>query len=95
VYEFGGQSGEEVVEWLLIDDGLSSRKRRKTLLDPVFQYIGIGCCLHSTHEVITVIVLAEEVTSLVAPGKEGFYIRRQPLKQEEIKKIVNKTVKKN
>lgn len=48
VCEFGGHSGQEVVEWLLIDDGLSSRKRRKTLLDPSFHYIGIASSLHSS-----------------------------------------------
>lgn len=64
------------MEWLLIDDGLASRKRRKTLLDPAFQYIGIGCSLHSKHEVVTVIILAEEVVSLVAPGREGYYMKR-------------------
>jgi uncharacterized protein YkwD len=53
-----------VVEWLLIDDGLSSRKRRLTLLNPVFNYIGIGCCLHKVHGFVTVIVLAEDVVSL-------------------------------
>ena len=61
VTEFGGESGEEITEWLLIDDGLTSRKRRRTLLDPEFQYIGIGSYMHETHGVVTVIILAEDV----------------------------------
>jgi uncharacterized protein YkwD len=64
VYEFGGSSGEEIVEWLLIDDGLASRKRRNTILNPAFQCIGIGTSLHSTYGVVTVLVLAENVISL-------------------------------
>lgn len=64
LYDFGGESGEEIVEWLLIDDGLASRKRRNILLNPQFQYIGIGTSLHNVHGVITVIVLAEDVISL-------------------------------
>jgi len=52
------------VEWLLMDDDLASRKRRLTLLDPKFNYIGIGSRLHKEHGIVTVIVLAEEATSL-------------------------------
>lgn len=58
VTEFGGESGEQVVEWLLIDDGLTSRKRRLTLLDPAFKYVGVGSYMHETYDVVTVIVLA-------------------------------------
>ena len=29
-----------------IDDGLISRKRRKTLLDPIYNYVGIGSSYH-------------------------------------------------
>lgn len=58
VIELGGMSGEEVVEWLLIDDGLASRKRRHTLLDPGFHYIGVGSYMHETYDVVTVIILA-------------------------------------
>lgn len=47
VCEFGAESGDEIVQWLLIDDGLTSRKRRNTLLNPIFKYVGIGTALHS------------------------------------------------
>lgn len=79
VTDFGSESGEEVVEWLLIDDGLASRKRRSTLLDPTFHYIGIGTAMHETQGAVTVIVLAEDVVSLVAPGKDGYYYKREPV----------------
>lgn len=62
--EFGGADGEEIVQWLLIDDGLASRKRRRTLLDPAFQYIGIGTALHEAYGVVTVVIVAEDVVSL-------------------------------
>ena len=65
------------------------------MLDPTFQYIGIATCLHETQEVVTVILLAEDVTSLVAPGNDGRYIKRQPLKQEHLSTIVTMSMKKN
>ena len=49
------------MEWLLIDDGLASRKRRSTLLNPEFRYVGIGSYMHEIHGVVTVIILAEDV----------------------------------
>ena len=49
---------------MLTDDGLASRKRRNTVLNPVFRYVGIGTALHGVYGVVTVIVLAEEVISL-------------------------------
>lgn len=61
---------------MLIDDGLASRKRRNMLLDPVFKYIGIGCCYHKKNEACTVIIMAEDITSLVAPDKSGQYRKR-------------------
>lgn len=64
VCEFGAESGDEIVRWLLIDDGLTSRKRRNTLLNPAFKYAGIGTALHSQFGVVTVIILAEDVISL-------------------------------
>lgn len=64
VCEFGAESGDEIVRWLLVDDGLTSRKRRNTLLNPIFKYVGIGTVLHSQYGVVTVIVLAEDVISL-------------------------------
>jgi hypothetical protein len=77
-----------VVEWLLIDDGLASRKRRSLLLDPEFQFIGIGSCIHESQGVVTVIVLAEDVTSLVAQGKDGYFYKRELTHQNELNKIV-------
>jgi uncharacterized protein YkwD len=64
------------LESLLIDDGLVSRKRRRTLLDPVYNYIGVGTSFHDKYGIVTVIILAEDVISLVTPGDEGNYIRR-------------------
>lgn len=41
-----------------------SRKRRNTLMDPIFKYIGIGTSYHESHEACTVIILAEDIISL-------------------------------
>lgn len=68
VCEFGAESGDEIVRWLLVDDGLTSRKRRNTILNPTFKYVGIGTALHSQYGVVTVIILAEDVISL---GKQS------------------------
>ncbi len=62
--DFGGESAEETIESILIDDGLGSRKRRSTIFDPIYQYIGIGTALHSTYGTVTVVVLAEDTASL-------------------------------
>lgn len=64
------------MECLLIDDGLTSRKRRKTLLDPIYNYVGIGTSYHEKYGTVTVIILAEDVISLVMPGDEGNYFKR-------------------
>ena len=64
VMDFGCSTAEEVIEWLLIDDGLASRKRRNTLLDPDFRFVGIGTNFHRVHGFVTVIILAEDFNSL-------------------------------
>jgi hypothetical protein len=65
-----------VVEWLLIDDGLSSRKL--ILLKPTFNYPGIWFFPHKFHGFVTVIVLAEGMGilgKLLALGSERHYIK--------------------
>lgn len=52
----------------MIDDGLVSRKRRKTLLDPIYNYVGIGTSFHEKYGTVSVLILAEDVISLVSPG---------------------------
>lgn len=49
VYEFGGRTPNEILEELLIDDGLASRKRRNTLMDPIYNYIGIASSYHESN----------------------------------------------
>jgi uncharacterized protein YkwD len=46
---------------MLVDDGLATRKRRHNLLDPDYQFIGIGVAPHSVYGYVTVIILAQEV----------------------------------
>ena len=79
----------------MIDDGLTSRKRRATLLDPAFQYIGIGTSMHRTQGIVTVIILAEDSESLVAPGKDGYYSKREMIKNHDLSKMIFTTVKQN
>ena len=51
--------------------------------------------MHEIHGVVTVIVLAEEVESLVAPGKDGYFMKRQPIKPDLINSMIVKTAKQN
>lgn len=44
---------------------------------------------------MTVIILAEDVFSLVAPGKDGYYMKRQQMKADQISKMVVQTVRQN
>ena len=64
IVDFGADSPEEVIESILIDDGLGSRKRRGTILDPIYQYVGIGTALHSQFGTVVVVTMAEDVSSL-------------------------------
>ena len=57
-------SSEETAAYFLIDDGLATRKRRRMLLDGRYGYIGVGTCYHRTHDIVTVILLAEDISEL-------------------------------
>lgn len=46
---------------MLVDDGLATRKRRRNLLDPDYNFIGVGVAPHSQFGYITVMILAHEV----------------------------------
>ena len=54
-------SPDEIVSYFLVDDGLASRKRRKMLLNGIFNHVGIGVSNHSKYSSIVVILLCEEV----------------------------------
>ena len=54
-------SSEEIAAFLLIDDGMATRKRRRMLLDEKYSFIGVGTAYHRTHDIITVVLLAESV----------------------------------
>jgi hypothetical protein len=43
------QSGEEVATYFLLDDGLTTRKRRRMLLDPRYKFIGVGIADHKLY----------------------------------------------
>ena len=64
VIELGSSTSFEVLMDLLVDDGLVTRKRRKALLDPNYEYVGIAWGMHRAHGFCTVIVLADNVSEL-------------------------------
>ena len=53
-----GTSGYEVIQELMINDGIISRKHRKRMLNPKFNLTGISHCQHTKHEKMAVIVYA-------------------------------------
>ena len=56
--ELSGVDSKEIVFELLVDDGLASRSRRKALLSPVYNFVGIGHARHRVYGCITVMILA-------------------------------------
>jgi len=59
----GTESSQETLAYFLLDDGMVTRKRRKVLLNPDYRYIGIATAKHAVYGIITVILLAENITS--------------------------------
>ena len=51
--------------------------------------------MHETHGVVTVIILAEDVISLVAPGKDGFYKKREQAKPDRMGQMIVQTKRQN
>jgi uncharacterized protein YkwD len=62
--ELGSYNSLDILMDLLVDDGLVTRKRRKALLDPNYEYVGIAWSMHKAHGFCTVIVLAENISEL-------------------------------
>lgn len=44
--ECGGESGEEIIMNLMIDDGVPDRGHRKNIFEPNFRLVGVGCSPH-------------------------------------------------
>lgn len=58
--EFGGDTGEEVIISLLVDDGVTSRGHRKNIFNSEFKVVGIGCAAHQAYEHCTVLDYAAQ-----------------------------------
>ena len=54
------------------------------MLDPIYNYVGIATSFHEKYGTVTVIILAEDVISLVTPGDEGNYFRRETIPQGKV-----------
>jgi uncharacterized protein YkwD len=55
---YGPVTGADVVQGLIIDDGVPGRGHRRNLLDGEVSVAGIGCAIHATYRVTCVIELA-------------------------------------
>ncbi len=53
--EFGGETGEEIIINLMVDDGVSNRGHRKNMFSPDFKYVGIACGYHGAYDHCTVL----------------------------------------
>lgn len=60
---YGPMTGADVVQGLLVDDGVPDRGHRRNLLDPAVAVAGIGCARHATYRVTCVIDLAGSYTA--------------------------------
>ncbi|MFV0592644.1 MAG: CAP domain-containing protein [Draconibacterium sp.] len=55
---YGNTSARQIVIFLLIDDGVSNRGHRATLLNPDFKVVGVACGKHPVYETMCVIDFA-------------------------------------
>lgn len=55
---YGPSTGADVVQGLLVDDGVADRGHRRNLLDPAVRVAGIACGPHRQYRVMCVIDLA-------------------------------------
>ena len=62
VISYGPTTGREIVIGLLIDDGVSDRGHRATLLNPNFRLVGIAIEEHPAYGNVCVIEFAEDYT---------------------------------
>lgn len=53
---YGLSSADEIIPFLLINDGIPTREHRETLLNPKFNLTGIACGDHKIYKIMCVIV---------------------------------------
>eukprot|EP00996_Jenningsia_fusiforme_P004649 NODE_5495_length_671_cov_28.893891_g5119_i0.p1 GENE.NODE_5495_length_671_cov_28.893891_g5119_i0~~NODE_5495_length_671_cov_28.893891_g5119_i0.p1 ORF type:complete len:116 (+),score=21.29 NODE_5495_length_671_cov_28.893891_g5119_i0:35-382(+) len=54
----GRKKPQDVVEALVVDDGVDDRGHRKNIFNPVYKFVGISAGPHSTMEHVTVMDFA-------------------------------------
>lgn len=67
---FGRITPREIVISMLIDDGVKSRGHRKNILQTKFAFIGTASGRHSRHDIMTVVVFADDYFDFFRPTRK-------------------------
>lgn len=58
---FGNIDPAEVIQQLVVDDGIADRGHRLTLMDDAYRLVGVACAAHRTDEFVCVLDFAQEM----------------------------------
>ena len=60
---YGYDSPEDIIERMIVDDGVANRGHRRAIFNPAATIVGIACAPHAAQKHMCVIVFAGAVVS--------------------------------